>query len=151
MRTDATVYAFEPELESIESLHSNLRLNGLAGTDRLVVSNSFLGSVNEGRTTRLDSIAEIVKEPCFVKMDVDGAEAEILSGATQFNRLKRVRWLVETHSKQLEIDCDRALQDAGFKTKIIPNAWWRAVVPETRHVEQNRWIAAWKPADLPNL
>ena len=77
-------------------------------------------------------------------MDVDGAEAEILKGATALNRMAGVRWLIETHSKDLERECVKQLEAAGFENRIIRNAWWRVVIPELRPIEHNRWLAAWK-------
>jgi hypothetical protein len=77
-------------------------------------------------------------------MDVDGAEAEILKGASLLNGLGGVRWLIETHSRDLERECVEQLKAAGFETRIIRNAWWRVLIPELRPVEQNRWLAAWK-------
>ena len=77
-------------------------------------------------------------------MDVDGAEEQILKGAKTINALTDVRWLIETHSNELESLCEGILTVAGFQTRIIPNAAWRVFVPEQRPIEHNRWLAAWK-------
>src|SRR5262249_25222854 len=50
----------------------------------------------------LDSLTENIRCPCFIKMDVDGAETEILAGASVINALPDIRWLIETHSEKLE-------------------------------------------------
>lgn len=151
LKTKAKVFAFDPETTSVEALKGNLELNGVQGTDRLNISNSFVGAATADRTVSLDSLASQVTSPCLVKMDVNGAEEEILKGASLLNQLPQVRWLIETHSIALENVCVKMLEAAGFKTAIIPNAWWRIFIPEMRHVEQNRWLAAWKPSDLPGL
>jgi hypothetical protein len=32
----------------------------------------------------------------------------------------------------------------GFQLEVVPNAWWRVILPEMRPIEHNRWLAAWK-------
>ena len=92
----------------------------------------------------LDTFAKRISPPCFIKMDVDGAEAKILSGATAINSLPDIRWLIETHSTEFETMCVFQLERFGFKTKIVKNAWWRNFVPELRPIAHNRWLVAWK-------
>src|ERR1035441_806738 len=149
-KTKATkVFAFEPDVGCIPFLHANLELNGVGDSDRLKISTKFVGASDTEQEIRLDSLAEFVHAPCLVKMDVDGAEEQILKGAKTFNNLPGVRWLIETHSKELEVACEGILTAAGFQTKIIPNAWWRVVVPELRPGPHNRWLAAWKSEGPP--
>ena len=144
-KTKATkVFAFEPNVSLSPYLHENLRLNALEPSPRLEISSKFLGVSETEQETQLDSLAPLVRTPCFIKMDVDGAEQQILEGAKAINALSDVRWLIETHSGKLESHCERILTDAGFRTTIIPNAPWRIFLPELRPIEHNRWMAAWK-------
>lgn len=140
----ATVLAFEPDASCMPSLRANLALNGVDRSSGLSISTKFVGASDGEREIRLDSLASSVTSPCIVKMDVDGGEERILDGAANFNTLPDVRWLIETHSKDLEIACRRILTAAGFQTRVIPNAWWRVLVPEMRPCDHNRWLAAWK-------
>jgi len=145
MRTDAArVLAFEPNPEALPLLRKNLQLNSLAESNRLELSPAMVGDADGAGKVRLDLLAGSMRLPCFIKMDVDGAEAEILKGAATLNGLGGVRWLIETHSKALECQCVEQLKAAGFETRIIRNAWWRALIPELRPIEHNRWLAAWK-------
>jgi predicted RNA methylase len=145
MRTKATrVLAFEPNPESLPLLQENLKLNSVVEANRLEISTAMVGDSDGASKVRLDSLVGSIQLPCFVKMDVDGAEAEILKGASLLNGLGGVRWLIETHSRDLERECVEQLKAAGFETRIIRNAWWRVLIPELRPVEQNRWLAAWK-------
>jgi hypothetical protein len=143
----AHVLAFEPDVSCIPFLRENLVLNGCRWSDRLQFSTKFVGASDAAQEISLDSLAPSVHSPCIVKMDVDGAEEQILQGAKSFNSLPGVRWLIETHSKQLEIACEKMLHDAGFQTRIIQNAWWRVFIPERRPVGHNRWLAAWKSGE----
>src|SRR5580700_4320430 len=125
-KTNATkVFAFEPDASWIPVLRENFELNGVEKSDRLEFSTRFVGASDSVEQIRLDSLAASVRTPCFVKMDVDGAEEQILNGAKAFNSLAGVRWLIETHSKELEDACVGIPAAAGFQTTIIPNAWWR--------------------------
>jgi hypothetical protein len=143
-KTKATkVFGFEPDVSCMPFLRENCELNGVGQSDRLEISTRFVGVSDSEQAIRLDSLAESVEAPCFVKMDVDGAEEQILEGAKTFNSLPGVRWLIETHSKELEDACEKILKGAGYQTRIIPNAWWRVFVPELRP-GHNRWLAAWR-------
>jgi hypothetical protein len=143
-RTDARVLAFEPNPESLPGLQENLKLNSLAESNRLELSPAMVGDSDGAGKVRLDSLAGSMRLPCFIKIDVDGGEVEILKGAARLNALGGVRWLIETHSKSLECQCIEQLKAAGFETRIIRNAWWRVLIPELRPIEHNRWLAAWK-------
>lgn len=138
------VFAFEPDISLFPYLSENLKLNDLDQSRRLEISHKFLGMSDTEQEIRLDSIANSIQAPCFIKLDVDGAEEEVLAGAEKINSLADVRWLIETHSKGLEVACEKVLRASGFQTRIIPNAVWRVLVPEQRPIEQNRWLAAWK-------
>ena len=122
------VFAFEPDLSLSPYLYENLKLNGLDQSKRLEISHKFLGVLDTDQAIRLDSVENSVQTPCLIKMDVDGAEEEILNGAKKINRLPGVRWLIETHSKDLEVACEEILRASGFQTRIIRNAGWRAFV-----------------------
>jgi hypothetical protein len=138
------IYTFEPDPIMVSRLKSNLRLNHGLELEHLQISTKFVGRSNSGDTACLDSLAEDIRCPCLIKVDVDGAEAEILAGASATKAMPDVRWLIETHSEKLERDCVKSLQSAGFKIEIIPNAWWRAILPEQRPIPHNRWLVAWK-------
>ena len=58
-----------------------------------------------------------MKPPILVKMDVDTLESKVLRGASEFLRLRDVRWIVETHSKVLDGECLSIFQQAGYRTK----------------------------------
>lgn len=145
MKTEAkSVNLFEPDASCLPVLQSNLALNGLQDTKRLTISSKLVGDSDAEGQLRLDSLAASIDPPCLIKMDVDGAEVSVLRGAAKVNGLRGIRWLIETHSVENEIECVRILSDAGFQTRIIPNAWWRVVIPEYRPIPHNRWLAAWK-------
>jgi len=138
------IYAFEPSPIIMSHLRGNLGLNPKLGLERLVLSSKLVGRTQSKDIVCLDELTASIKLPCFIKMDVDGSEAEILLGAKLMNALPRVRWLIETHSIELESQCVSLLERAGFRTKIVENAWWRIMLPELRPIAHNRWLVAWK-------
>jgi len=139
----ASVYAFEGDPGWVGTIRENLHLNGLDESPRLEIVSKFLGDSEQ--ETPLDSFAARVQPPCMIKMDVDGAEVRILNSAKAINALPGVRWLIETHSRELEADCLKLLRAAGFETRIIPQRWWRALVPNVNSGATGvGWLAAWK-------
>ncbi|MEW6217388.1 MAG: FkbM family methyltransferase [Candidatus Bipolaricaulota bacterium] len=56
------------------------------------------GAFLEVNTTTLDLLAERFGAPDLIKVDVEGAEAEVLAGATRLVRTAGPRFLVEVHS-----------------------------------------------------
>ena len=147
-RTQARkVFAFEP-LQTMRSiLAANLKLNHLADEPGLVVSPKLVGSRDNDRECSLRSLLGQISPPCLIKIDVDGAEADILRGAGPLLDADQTYWIVETHSKELERQCISMFVSHGFNTVIVPNAWWRVILPESRSVEQNRWLVAMKPRE----
>jgi hypothetical protein len=138
------VFAFEPEPQMRAPLDDNLALNGLQRDPRLQFSSKYVGPTNDERTIRLDSLADQIEPPCVIKVDVDGAEINVLEGATRLLEMTGIRWIIETHSKQLEDECVALFHNAGYDTHITPNAWWRLFLPEQRPIEHNRWLLATK-------
>jgi hypothetical protein len=138
------VFAFDPEPRMQGQLYENLRLNGIASDPRLQFSPKYVGKAADEKTITLDLLIPEIEFPCIVKVDVDGSEVDVLRGARLFLGIDGVRWIIETHSKQLEADCVVLLRNAGYLTSIVPNAWWRTIVPEQRPIELNRWLLATK-------
>ncbi len=144
-KTDAKkVYSFEPSKERLTEYIQNITLNGYGKNPRFVFISKYVGSNNNGSTITLDSIVDSIILPCVIKIDTEGGEVDILRGAKRLLELQRIRWLIETHSYQLESECIKILDRARYITKIIPNAWWRTFIPEQRPTELNRWLIAYK-------
>ena len=136
------VLGFEPDESCWPALRRNLALNALTDDPRLSLSNQFISANNDHRNVSLDALLPRIGGPCLVKMDVDGQEANILAGASTFLAQSQARWIVETHSPELEWDVVGIFNAAGYQTKIVSQAWWRRFVPEHRPGPQNRWLVA---------
>ncbi len=137
-----TVLTFDPDDVSRRQFDANLALNGLANDPRLVPSAKFVRSGESTDSVTLDSLARTHPLPFAIKIDVDGGETDILRGAGELLKTGQARWLIETHSVELEAECRAILTAAGYRVTIVPNAWWRAIVPEQRPIPHNRWLVA---------
>lgn len=144
----ARVFAFEPEPRGSE-LEGNLEANGLLGDPRLTVRAEYVGMTSNERWLPLDSLFPHLELPCLVKVDVDGGEANVLGGAARLLAAD-VRWVVETHSAELEAECAAIFARAGLTTRVVPNAWWRRLLREQRTdfrgrpLAHNRWLVAYR-------
>ena len=52
--------------------------------------------------------------PEVIKCDVEGAEVAVLSGAIKLLEKKRTKWVISTHSKELEARCREIMEAAGY-------------------------------------
>jgi precorrin-6B methylase 2 len=138
------IYAFEPSPDCLRELEENLALNNLAGDKRLEIVAQMVGANIAAGQTTLDSFVSQIVPPCLLKVDIDGGERDLLSGAKQLLGMPGIRWIIEVHSKELEQHCIEVLKKAGYHVKIVRNAWWRNVIPELRPGELNHWLVAYR-------
>ena len=154
----STVFAFEPFPESFELLGENIRLNGLenvhalpraiAGSVGARTLHTPTGVAGQHRTATVDSVpgpasstvdattldrafSELSIGTCdFLKIDCEGAEYEILFGASD-ETLARVRHItmeyhdgVTPHSHE---DLVRFLEGKGFRVRLRSNPAHREI------------------------
>ena len=66
-------------------------------------------------TTTLDNfINKCEVRPNVIKVDVEGAEKQVLLGAINTLGLVDVSWIISTHSEQLFMDCQKIMIDNGY-------------------------------------
>jgi hypothetical protein len=138
------VYAFEPDGCLHQALRRNLLLNGPDVEGKCVGVTKFVGAIDDAKTCRLDTVLADEDQPMVIKIDVEGAELDVLKGAEQVLRRRSCGLVVETHAANLERDCRAFLQGLGYETQIVKNGWYRAIVPESRKILHNRWLVASK-------
>ncbi len=138
----ATIFACEPEPTRADEFSENGRLNGFQ-VDRQFQWISELIGMNH---TRLDKLLSTAEEPVLIKIDVEGAELDVLESGRNILERKVTQLIVETHSLDLEKRCIEFLARLGYQSRIIGQAWWRFAVPETRPIPHNRWFVAARTA-----
>jgi precorrin-6B methylase 2 len=100
--TDGKVLAFEVDDVARRQLVRNLSLNpALAGRISVVDARVGTRSDDENGVVSLDGVAIRTFDPDLIKIDTDGAEAEILEGAVGVLERRRPHVIVETHSLEL--------------------------------------------------
>jgi FkbM family methyltransferase len=132
--------AFDPLLGNIKTIREQVELNSLShcvvvpealGEHEGKASFFFLSAgVSQGhlgtnyhpgeqaievQVTTLDLAMSRYGAPHFVKMDVEGAEAQVLKGATKMLGTARPKWLIELHGTECEREVKRILAAHGYR------------------------------------
>jgi hypothetical protein len=115
------VFAFDPSERFPADLSANLALNGFNGDLRSRLIKKYVSNHEDDNHCTLDSFANDLEGPCVVKIDVDGGEGAVLQGAPRFLDRRDVSWIIETHSLELERECEQILSSKEFSTKVIKN------------------------------
>jgi len=135
------VFAFDPSPRFPAGVVANLALNGFNGNRGATLVNKYVSDQDNATHCTLDSFGDL-EGPCVIKIDVDGGEGAVLKGASKLLDRKDTFWIIETHSAELERECEQILRSKGFNTTIVKNAWWRVILPELRTIAHNRWLVA---------
>jgi len=84
------------------------------------------GQLPRGQITSIPvvSLADLVKQFAlprvdFVKMDIEGAEFDVILGATEFLDRYRARWVIEIHDRHRLGQLTAAFQAKGYETEIV--------------------------------
>ena len=72
------VISIEPDPAMIDKLHRNLQLNALDPNGRFELCAKYVGASEGANMLAADRLAEWIQPPCFLKMDIEGAEATVL-------------------------------------------------------------------------
>jgi precorrin-6B methylase 2 len=138
------VIAIEPNAADVVELRENLTLNSLNERDLDIVERT-VSPAAQPQSIALDDVAVDRSVRGFLKIDVDGAEMDVLRSGEKLLSPGTADLLIETHSLELERDCLAWLEARGFTVRIVPNAWWRVFIPEYRIIPHNRWLWATSP------
>lgn len=88
----------------------------------------------------LDGCAAAVGwDPDFIKLDVEGAEFDVLQGAAAMIERRHPHLVVEVHSVELEQACGTWLADRGYQPRVVNQ---RRVLKDHRPTAHNRWLVA---------
>lgn len=138
------VYAFEPSPENYATLHENIRINSLNDLviampfvlgslnkeESFSVSDNTSGATatfiagNSEKTikehlpmVRLDFLIENfgIQKPTIMKIDVDGAEVEVLKGATKTLGNKNLRSVLVEVEADLKNEVNKIMESNNFK------------------------------------
>jgi precorrin-6B methylase 2 len=136
------VYAFEPQVDVVRRIQDNLALNDPAFARKVTVVPKMVGNRNDDAWCSIDSAIPDLPMPAIIKVDVEGGEMDVFEGASKTLAKDGCMIVLETHSADLEVRCEKFLKDMGYKTRIVDNGWYRMFIPEARFIEHNRWMIA---------
>ena len=151
------IYAFEPVPVNASLVERNARLNHLenvqvmriaisrqTGRSELLLASYAGGAVLKGagippdfagsitvETSTVEDLLKIrkIRPPDIVKIDVEGAELDVLKGMIEVLREKRPKLIIEVDdANELKCEeklaaCREFLRDFRYRTKVLPNSY----------------------------
>jgi hypothetical protein len=146
--TGEKVAAFESDADACATLRRSVLANPSIAP-RIEVVQAFVTDTTDppSRELRLDDFAAGADGflPGLIKMDIEGAELKALRGAEDILRSAHAHLIVETHSAELEAQCDDYLRGFGYRPRVIDARGW---AEDNRPLVHNRWLVARGAAPL---
>jgi hypothetical protein len=133
----ADVVAFESGPENRIVSEANVRLNGYEPKTVL----AYVTRDDEEGHISLDTAASRFFVPDFIKMDIEGAEADALEGAAKILSERMPSLVIEIHGEAVEKRCQAILAGHGY-TVLTVDQRPAMILKETRGAGPNRWLVA---------
>lgn len=113
-------------------------------TDRVQLIEAFVGDGLDGKTLSIDAAIRDrdLPMPNVVKIDVEGAEVQVLKGMQQMISKAHPRIILEVHSEQLEQESAEMLRSWGYRVEVVDFKLVEKLFKEYRPIPHNRWIVA---------
>jgi precorrin-6B methylase 2 len=136
------VIAFEANPAANRAFRVTMERNGIA--DRVDLIEAFVGDGSDATTISVDATMRerALPLPDVVKIDVEGAEVQVLRGMEETLRNGRPRIVLEVHSEELERQCAQMLQGWGYGTEVVDFKPVEKIFREYRPLPHNRWLVA---------
>jgi hypothetical protein len=111
-------YLFEADAGWVEALNATFA----AYKEKIVIVNKFVSCTNDGDCVSLDSFFRQQEKPTLLKMDVEGAERDVLNGATELLQSDTISDVLVTvyHKKNDKQELTALLQQKGYKVTSSP-------------------------------
>lgn len=132
------IIAFEPDMEHFRSLSNSLHSQP-RGLVEFRLIQSFVGATDTADSRTLDSI-EGDRQNTLIKIDVEGAEEDVLAGAQSWLQASNY-FLIEIHKEQFLASIPRLFSRNGLTLDQIDQRPLKLIGRETRD-EQNWWLVS---------
>jgi hypothetical protein len=96
-----------------------------------------IGKSNRDGERSLDAIAKETFLPDFIKIDIEGGEANALLGASWILETRGPSLIIEVHGREQEVACLDILNRFGYSPKVVDQRGW---LREYRPLSHNRWL-----------
>lgn len=136
--TGARVDSFEREPACLIKMQRTLLLNRSLA-DLVHPVHATVGAGRDDGSLSLDDHVTRSFVPDFIKVDVEGAELDVLCGARRLLRERGPALVIEVHSRELEQDCGKLLVEYGYRPVVVNQ---RTIWRENRSAQHNRWLVA---------
>ena len=140
----AQVIAYEPDPEPLRLLEEIVEKHPRGPALRLI--REPVGSHASQDSVAIDELIASGEVPAAdtIKMDIDGGEVEALVGMSHLLETHGPNLIVEVHSLELQAGCIELLKQAGYGqiVSMDHSPLAKKVLPETRGVSHNIWLAA---------
>jgi len=131
------IVAYEPDSRQVEKLRDSVAAQDGTGNCFQIV-HSFVGAkVGEGVTT-LDALTAANRRDTLVKIDVEGAEMEVLDGANSWLKTGNC-FVIEVHQRAFLEQIQNLFQKKGMRLKQV-NQKPLALFGREERGEENWWL-----------
>jgi hypothetical protein len=97
----------------------------------------FVAESCENDRVTLDAIATQTFVPDFIKMDIEGAEADALLGAQSILKSRKPSMIIEVHGQDVERKCLEILRSYDYAPQVQEQGH---LFREMRPLSHNRWL-----------
>lgn len=139
LQTKSEIVAFEPDAEHFRSLSDSLRSQPKRLVEFALIP-KFVGADDTGDTQTLDSLSCRDRSHTLIKIDVEGAEEDVLAGAKSWLRAGNY-FLIEVHKEHFLQSIPRLFKSHGLTLDQINQRPLRLIGRETRD-EENWWLVS---------
>lgn len=121
------VILIEGDSEWLEALHATFNEYG----DKVEIINKYIASYDDDRHVSLDSFKETIT---IIKMDIEGAEMEALSGAADTLKNDNLKIVAcSYHRENDDLNIAKILLDNGFLVKYSPGYMYWGTLQQGEH------------------
>lgn len=134
-----TVIAFEPAAPIAALLRRSVTLLGAPAVPVEIVEAFVGGSVGPGKTS-LDALATQDRRDTLIKIDVEGAELEVIAGARSWLEPSN-HFLIEVHEERFIAELHRIFGERGMTLRLIRQRPLPILGAEAREPD-NCWLVS---------
>jgi hypothetical protein len=116
-RQSATIVAFEPEAQHIQELNATLKEHSYRSV-RVSLRQSLVGSCSEVGSVALNEIEQPGSGSALIKIDVEGAEMEVVAGASSWMKPTNY-FLIEVHRREYIAQLQEHFASYGIVLKQV--------------------------------
>ena len=141
LRKTSVIVAFEPETVHFRSLSQSLRAQPQGFVEFMLI-NSLVGAADSTDSKTLDSLPHD-RDNTLIKIDVEGAEEDVLAGASSWLRQSNY-FLIEVHKPEFLVSIPRLFAGYGLVLDQINQRPLKLIGRELRD-EENWWLVSRLP------